>query len=424
MTTITPPHMTRWLSSLRANRWPDRALVRAGAIYMLIAYVPMLMHVFAEATGHVGSDFLAFWGAGRLVMAGTPWLAFDLVAEQGAQAASHTGQMVAYVNPPPYLFLTGPLALMPYGAAWLTWALGSWMAWFLACRRLLPGEPLVLLSCPAAYLAACHAQNGFVTGALLVAGVMALSRTGVMALSRTGVMALSRTGVMALSRKGGRAEIIAGLLFGALVIKPHLALLIPLWLIAGRRWRALGAAAASALALCLLSLMVFGPETWAAWPKSFQVSAVLMEQNAAPFFLRMATPYALIRVLAGANVAIAAQIVITLAMVVLVWGETRRLGANAGTGALMLAATAIASPYLFSYDFPFLVQPLLWLVGMARTNGWRPWEKICVIALWLAPLATRAAALPLHANLMPLAGIGLVWMIVGRLRADQSTISG
>ena len=229
---------------------------------------------------------------------------------------------------------------------------------------------------------------------------------------------------MALSRKGGRAEIIAGLLFGALVIKPHLALLIPLWLIAGRRWRALGAAAASALALCLLSLMVFGPETWAAWPKSFQVSAVLMEQNAAPFFLRMATPYALIRVLAGANVAIAAQIVITLAMVVLVWGETRRLGANAGTGALMLAATAIASPYLFSYDFPFLVQPLLWLVGMARTNGWRPWEKICVIALWLAPLATRAAALPLHANLMPLAGIGLVWMIVGRLRADQSTISG
>ncbi|WP_231730160.1 glycosyltransferase family 87 protein [Novosphingobium sp. Fuku2-ISO-50] len=400
MTTITPPHMTRWLTSLGANRWPDRALVRAGAIYMLIAYVPMLMHVFAEATGHVGSDFLAFWGAGRLVMAGTPWQAFDLVAEQGAQAASHTGQMVAYVNPPPYLFLTGPLALMPYGAAWLTWALGSWVAWFLACRRLLPGEPVVLLSYPAAYLAACHAQNGFVTGALLVAGVLALSR------------------------KGARAELIAGALFGALVIKPHLALLIPLWLIAGRRWRALAAAAASALALCLLSLMVFGPETWAAWPKSFQVSAVLMEQNAGPFFLRMATPYALIRVLAGANVAIAAQIVITLAMVVLVWGETRRLGANAGTGALMLAATAIASPYLFSYDFPFLVQPLLWLVGMARTNGWRPWEKICVIALWLAPLATRAAALPLHANLMPLAGIGLVWMIVGRLRADQSTISG
>lgn len=400
MTAITVPHMTRWLTSLRANRWPDRALVRAGAIYMLIAYVPMLMHVFAEATGHVGSDFLAFWGAGRLVMAGTPWQAFDLVAEHGAQAASHTGQMVAYVNPPPYLFLTGPLALMPYGAAWLTWALGSWAAWFLACRRLLPGEPLVLLSCPAAYLAACHAQNGFVTGALLVGGVMALSK------------------------KGARAEIIAGVLFGALVIKPHLALLIPLWLIAGRRWRALGAGAASALALCLLSLLVFGPETWAAWPKSFQVSAVLMEQNSGPFFLRMATPYALIRVLAGANVAIAAQIVIGLAMALLVWGETRRLGANAGTGALMLAATAIASPYLFSYDFPFLVQPLLWLVGAARAHGWRPWEKICMIALWLAPLATRAAALPLHANLMPLAGIGLVWMIVGRLRADQSTISG
>ena len=173
-----------------------------------------------------------------------------------------------------------------------------------------------------------------------------------------------------------------------------------------------------------MSLIVFGAETWAAWPQSFHVSAVLMAQTGGQFFLRMATPYALIRVHAGANVAMAGQMVITLAMAVVVWRETRRLGANGATGALMLAATAIASPYLFSYDFPFLVQPILWLIGAARTNGWRPWEKLGVIALWLAPLATRAAALPLNANLMPLAGIALVWAIVSRLRKDQSTIKG
>ena len=363
---------TRAHDALRANRWPDRSRLPVLSIFILIAYMRMLAHVFSEATGHVGSDFLAFWGAGRLVLAGTPQDAFNLAAEHAAQAASHTGQMVAYVNPPPYLLLTAPL---------------------------------VVLASPVAYLAACHAQNGFVTGALLVGGVIALARCN------------------------RRDDVIAGVLFGALVIKPHLAVLVPLWLIAGARWRVLAAGAASALGLCVLSLLAFGTQTWAAWPRSFDVSAVLMAQNGGPFWLRMATPYALLREWTNPGVALAGQAAITLMLAVVVWRTTRRSGANAGTGALMLAATAVASPYLFSYDLPFLIQPTLWLVTTARARGWRPWEKPAVIGLWLAPLATRAMALPLHANLMPFAGLLLVAMIATRLRpaqaaSGQSTISG
>jgi hypothetical protein len=124
----------------------------------------------------------------------------------------------------------------------------------------LPGQSLILMSCPAGYLAACHAQNGFVTGALLVGGVMALSRA---------------------DRRDDR---IAGALFGALVIKPHLALLVPLWLIAGRRWGALGAMAVSAALLCLLALIMFGRQTWAARQHSFPVSAALIEHSGRAFF--------------------------------------------------------------------------------------------------------------------------------------------
>jgi hypothetical protein len=391
---------TRAIHALHANRWPDRGRVRVLSIFVLIAYMRMMAHVFSEATGHVGSDFLAFWGAGRLVLAGMPWNVFDIGAETAAQAASHTGQLVAYVNPPPYLFLAAPLGLMPYWVAWLVWALSGWAIWFAVCRRLLPDEPLVILASPVAYLAACHAQNGFVTGTLLVAGVLALSQP---------------------NRRG---EWVAGLLFGMLVIKPHLALMVPLWLLAGERWRVMWVAAASALMLCLLSLLVFGAETWMAWPKSFQVSAILMAQNGGPFFMRMATPYALLRLWSNPAVALAGQMAITLGLALLVWRTTRRLGVNAGTGALMLAATAVASPYLFSYDFPFLIQPTLWLVTSARERGWRSWEKPMVIGLWLAPLATRAMALPLHANLMPFAGVVLVALILSRLNANQSTIRG
>ena len=273
--TSPPIRQHSFLAAFAANRWPDRDLVRAIAIYMLIAYVPMLWHVFGEATGKVGSDFQAFWGAGRLVVAGHPWSAYDFMAEHAAQKASRTGHFVPFVNPPPYLFLTAPLALMPYGAAWLVWALGGWAVWFAVCRRLLPGQSLALLSCPAAYLAACHAQNGFITGALLIGGVIALPRN----------------------------DRLAGALFGALVIKPHLALLIPLWLIAGRRWRALGAMAASAALLCLASLVAFGPQTWAAWPRALAFSAALVEHSGPAFFWRMASPFALLH---GLGAAIAA----------------------------------------------------------------------------------------------------------------------
>lgn len=379
----------------RANAWPDRDRVRIFALMLLLAYVPMMARVFVEATGHVGSDFLAFWGAGRLVLAGTPQAAYDLIAEHGAQAASHTGQMVAYVNPPPYLFLTLPLGALPYPAAWLAWALAGWGAWFALCRRLLPGDPLVILAFPAAEVAASHAQNGFVTAILLIGAVMAVDR--------------------------GRSWL-GGLLLGALVIKPHLALLAPLWLLAGRDGRAIVGGLLGAALSCLAAWAAFGTATWLAWPQSFAVSKVLMAQAGGPFFLRMATPYAALRVLAGPQVAMAGQGAIMLAVAVLLWRQTRRHGVNAGTGALMLAGTALASPYLFAYDFPFLIQPVAWLIVMARRHGWRPGEKLGLIALWFAPLATRAAALPLGINLMPLAALALVWLVATRL--DQASSKG
>jgi hypothetical protein len=90
----------------------------------------------------------------------------------------------------------------------------------------------------------------------------------------------------------------------------------------------------------------------------------------------------------------------------------RRFGHDAmATGAAMLAATALASPYLFSYDLPFLILPLAWLVREGLARGFRPWEKALLVLLWFAPYATRAAALPLHIDLMPLASALLLWLV-------------
>jgi hypothetical protein len=122
--------------------------------------------------------------------------------------------------------------------------------------------------------------------------------------------------------------------------------------------------------------------------------------------------------------ALAINAVVALAMLVLVWRSWRAFGQDGkATGALALAATALASPYLFNYDLPFLILPLLWLVQQGLARGFFPYEKLLLLALFLAPYATRAAALPLHVNLMPLASALLVWL-VWRRGASQEPGAG
>ena len=138
----------------------------------------------------------------------------------------------------------------------------------------------------------------------------------------------------------------------------------------------------------------------------------------ADFLLRMATPYAQVRLFAGKGAALALAGALALAMIALVVLSWRRMGQDGmATGAFMLAATAIASPYLFNYDLPFLVLPILWLVREGLRGGFRPWEKLLLVGLWFAPYVTRAMALPLGLNPMPLAAIMLAWLVWTRATA-------
>jgi len=299
------------IAALRDASWINARRVRAYALMLLIAYAAMLVSPFLDATRGEGSDFLAFWGAAKLTVAGTPQLAYDIAAETAVQATTGIKGLFAYVNPPPFLLAIAPLGLLPYAAAWVVWTLAGWGIWLLVARRILPQATLAIAAFPGAWLAASHAQNGFLTGALLIGGVLALKRS----------------------------QALSGALFGLLIVKPHLALLVPLWLLAGRKWTAIGAAAVSALALSLLSLAAFGFETWRAYPQSFAVSAAIMRDSADVFWLRMGTVYSAVRYHAGADAAMIAQALVTLgcaALVVLVWRRTRDTEA---AGALLLAAT-------------------------------------------------------------------------------------
>lgn len=375
------------LAALRSLDALDSQRVAAYALIILVAYLPMLASVWLEATGAAGSDFQAFWGAARILATSVPADVYSIAAERAAQAATGNNQLIVYVNPPPYLFFVAPLSLLSYPMAWIAWVVAGWTAFFLVARRILPAASrtgdFAILAFPGAYLAASHAQNGFLTAALLIGAVLSLRRS----------------------------QILSGVLFGALIIKPHIALLVPFWLAAGRKWTAFAAAAASAITLCLLSLLVFGFDVWAAYPESFKASAALMAQEPGPFFLRMSTLFGSLRYHTDPTTALVAQGLLTLgtmAIACLFWKRTQD---EMAAGAMLLASTALASPYLFSYDLAFLVMPVAWLALQARQDGWRPWEKLLLAILWLSPLLTRSLALPIELNLMPIAAAALVWMV-------------
>ena len=369
---------------LRNAEWLDAARVRGYAVLIGIASLALLVVSWFQAQGSDASDFLAFWGSAKAVLAGMPQAAYDLHWQQQVQTGAGFTGWYAFVNPPPFLFVTAPFGLFSYPVGWIVWVAATYAVWAWAGVKAFPRLWLLVLVFPGALIAAGHAQNGFVTGALLVGGVVLLDRR----------------------------PVLAGALLGALVVKPHLALLIPFWLAAGGRWRAFAAAAASAVGLLALAWLVFGTATMLAYGGVWDASTAIMRTADADFFLKMATLYAQVRIYAGETAAWVVAALLALAMIALVMLSWRRFGQDGmATGALMLTATALASPYLFSYDLPFLILPVLWLVREGLRDGFGPWEKALLVALWFAPYATRAAALPLGLNLMPLASALLLWLV-------------
>ena len=108
--------------------------------------------------------------------------------------------------------------------------------YLLIVRRIAPHHLIIwwALAFPGAFQNFGYGQNGFLSVILLGGGLLLLESN----------------------------PFLGGLLLGLFSYKPHLAVLVPLALLAGRRWRALAGLLTGALGLALASLWVFGPDIW------------------------------------------------------------------------------------------------------------------------------------------------------------------
>jgi hypothetical protein len=200
-------------------------------------------------------------------------------------------------------------------------------------------------------------------------------------------MLLGQTGFLTTALLVGGASwiatspLIGGAILGAMIIKPHLALMVPVALIAGSEWRAFGAATASAAALIATAALAFGPDAYAYWWDSASQYGNLF-QSGFWHWNMIASVYGTLRWSGLGNpAALLGQFAVAaLAATVVAISWSQRWPSKV---AVLAAATLLASPYLFTYDAVLMIAPLGYLAAG------RSWKAIAIWVLMLEPLFAK-----------------------------------
>jgi len=283
-------------------------------------------------------DFISYWAAGKLGLAGQAPLAYDFATHRAVELQATMVAGIPYGYPPAFLIIAGPFAMLPYPTAAVLWVILTWAAYAAAVRLWAPKAFWLAMTMPPLLINAITGQAGFLLAALFIAGMAMLPKR----------------------------PLLGGILLGLMVVKPQLGLVLPFALAVGREWRALAGAALSSVGFLLLGLLVFGWPSYQAWLGNAQLYSSVVADGLAGW-QRMASVYAALRFDGlGAAPAWIVQGLMALAAIAvccLIWLRSRDAGARA---AALAAATALASPYLFGYDTLLLIMPLAWLLARGR----------------------------------------------------------
>jgi hypothetical protein len=351
-----------WLSEERIRVYSWMIVVIFAVV--LAAWVVVSLPGLVDPRGKpLGYDFMSYWSAARLALAGRPEAAFDgptLAAVQHQAVAFLPNIWFPWHYPPVFLLAVLPLGLLPYPAALLVFTALATAPWVALARRILRDRRMwiVAAATPAGLITLLDGQNALLTAALAGFALVLVDRR----------------------------PLAAGLLVGLLALKPHLALLFPLALLAGGYWRAIASAAVTVAILAAASLFAFGWASWAAFFDHLPVTAAMGRAGAVPWGM-MPSPYVFALSL-GAPLALAwvLQTAAALAAALAVWLGWRTpeapLEAKAAT---LLAGSLLVSPYLFYYDLTWAALAVGFLALLGLRTGFYRFEREILLFAWLAP---------------------------------------
>ncbi|HTV89934.1 MAG TPA: glycosyltransferase family 87 protein [Stellaceae bacterium] len=359
-----------WLNAERI--WVYSWIIVAIFAVLYVLWLGLSLPALVDPRGKpLGYDFMAFWSAARLALAGHPAAAFDertIAAVQHAAVPALPGIVFPWHYPPTFLVPLAPFGMLPYPAALALFVIATAAPWAALVPRVLPDRRawIVAAAAPAGLITLLDGQNAFLTASLAGFALLSLDRR----------------------------PILAGLLIGLLAIKPQLAVLFPLALLAEARWRSIAAAALTVLALALVSLALFGSADWAAFFRDLPVARAIGDAGAVPWGT-MPTAEVFVLSLGGSlGLAHAVQATVALVAALAVWRAWRCPDAPfEAKAATLLVAALLVPPYVFYYDLLWAALAVGLLVRLALRDGFRRGERgICLFA-YLAPAAMQPVQL-------------------------------
>ena len=318
---------------------------------------------FDNHTGKTaGGDFLVFYNAAVMTIDGNAAAVWNHAAFE-ASLAEVFGRQVRYLhffNPPVGLLLWWPFGYLSFFPALWLWTLlpAAGLAW---CLKRLTKSWFAAMLCTAAPLMTYNAGAGQ-TGAFFAMALALL------------VLHLDRRPAFA----GG-----VGALY---VLKPHLAVALPICLAIEGRWRAFFAMGMVTAALLLVSLGLFGPEVWHAFFKGIGHHSGEIFSKGTPLFDR--SPSLLLGALQMGLPAVGAwtvQVVgsvLALVMGLYVWR-------NSNDQLLKLFALTLTicllTPKIMHYDLPVLLIPIAFVIARLEAGNADPALVILSMVIWVSP---------------------------------------
>jgi hypothetical protein len=349
----------------------------------------------------LGRDFMMFWAASHLALTGHALDAYSiplqLKAEQLVVPEANIVRVWYYYvwyYPPTFYLVVLPFALLPYLTAYWTFMLSTLGGYFFVLRRIVRGDIAMwcLVAFPGLWLNLLHGQNGFLTASLAGAALLNVERR----------------------------PVLAGVFIGLLAIKPHLALLFPVALLAIGAWRTLITAAVTAITFTAISTAILGTAVLEACLAKLGYARLLLEKGVIPWSFSPSV-FAFLRMF-GIPVtwAYVAHFAVAALAVIVVWRVWRDCPNRNLRGAALMTATFLVTPYVFGYDLAWLAFPIAWLALDGLRSGWLRGEREVLVAAWLLPMLMLPIATDLKLYAGPLVLCSLLWITYRRSAASMS----
>lgn len=367
----------------------------------------MAFPVISEAFGYFdavsfsyGADFLAFYTGGLLLNKGKASELYDEVAQKGEQTrlGAPKGVWLPYFYPPAYAWLMRPWSTLPYPIAFRLWQMTCIVchvfSLWLICRglrlQLTPDILLVGTAYPPVYFNVFVGQNGawFLLVYALAFYLMTKER-----------------------------DFLAGLILGLGVLKPQLFWLIPLMIIAQRRWKLLAGSVVMSMGLAFSSLLIVGVQGIRDYLALFNTPFYTIPSSRFMFMMQ-SLPQFLGVILGGRVGQFALAGLVSIPITMLSWRALARDRSPEALFLISVMGAILGAPQAFHYDLVLLILPALILYPrLSKMNGSRQ-VQVALAALFLTALLMWIW-LPLQPSVL-----ALLTLYILVLRETRSLVPG